>query len=172
MTRQSLSELLRGAEGPPSVMGIVDVVLRDENGEIVHHEHKHNLITDQFRTYWVTNNNQEIGAFYVFINENIEAMHAKRSAMRTILPGTWAQNITPSKDGPNRIWTYATVFAPPPVTRTFKTVGLTRAIENGGYTNIDGGPNSIVAATVLSSAITQTTAQTLEVNYRLAFQRT
>lgn len=170
MARQSLSELLSGVEGLPGVTGIVDAILKNENGDIVQHEHKHNMITDAFRT-WLGGNDNSFTSAYIFIHENTEAMHQKRSAMRTVLPGTWAQNVSQSFDGPNRIWTFATVFDAPPTTRTFKTVGLTRGRNTSGYTGVFEGPNSIIAATVLSATITQEMSQTLEVNYRLAFQR-
>lgn len=171
MKRQSLTELLKNVDRYPDITGIVDVILRDVHGDIVHHEHKHNLITEQLRSYYTVNANYTTHVQYVFINENTEPMHIKRSAMRTILPGTWSMLVTPSLDGVNRIWTYATVFAAPPATRTFRTVGLSNARDTGGFANITGGLNAIIAATVLSAPITQTTAQTLEVNYRLAFQR-
>ena len=156
MARQSLSELLRDVEGLPGVIGIVDAVLRNADGSIAQHEHKHNLVTEQFRSYLASpNDGNLIDTNYVFINENTEPMHRKISAMRSALPGTFVQSITAAKDGPNRIWTYATVFA----------------VNTGGYTNAFPGVHAIIAATVLSTAITQTPAQTLEVNYRLAFQR-
>lgn len=173
MARKSLSELLSGESSIPKVTGIVDAVLRNEDGSIADHRHQKNMITDFFRIFFVyyTNAGASIAPNYVFLNHNSEPMHPKRTAMRNVLPGTFAMNLSPSFDGPNRIWTYSTVFVAPPSTRIFQTIGLSKSISTGTQNNVKAGPQGIFAATVLSSPITQTTSQTLEVNYRLAFQR-
>lgn len=77
-----------------------------------------------------------------------------------------------SLDSANLIWTFQTTFAAPAVNRTFRYVGLSAS---------DWGPapsphyfiknNNVYAATRLTSQLTQTTTQTLEVTYRLAWQR-
>lgn len=169
--RKSLNQLLRGQSGPPRIKGIVDVVLRNEDGSIAQHAHQENMITDLFRMEF-TINDLLLDTQYVFIHENNEVMHHKRTAMRTVLPGTFVMSTTASKDGPNRLWTFSVVFAVPPVNRTFQTVGLCETTDPNGYTNVFPGPQNITAATVLGSPITQLTTQTLEVTYRLAFQRT
>jgi len=171
--RKSLRELLIGQPGPPKIDGIVDVFLRDaKTGEILEHQHKRNLITEYHRILLGPNSDYTPTAMYVFINENSEAMHPKRTSMRTTLPGVWAMTNTPTIDGPNRIWTYQVVFAAPPSQRVIRTIGLARGIHTiNGYTNLKNGIQAINAATVLSSPITQTTSATLEVSYRLAIQR-
>lgn len=171
MTRKTLTELFTGQPGPPSIRGMVDAVLKDADGTIVQHLHQPNLITEYMRLLFVPNTDFNHHLMYLFINENTEPAHPARTSLRTTLPGTWAQNVTPSLNGPARIWTYQTVFAAPPAQRTIGTIGLTRGIASGGFTNVKGGPSSVCAMTVLSTPIVQTTAQTLEVSYRLAFQR-
>lgn len=172
MMRKSLAELLKGQPSPPKIDGIVDVFLRDADGNILQHEHKHNLITEYHRLLFLPNGNFAHHTLYVFINETNEPAHFKRTMLRTTLPGTWAQNVTPSLDGTNRIWTYQTVFSAPPAQRTIRSVGLARRISTPGYTNVKSGPAAINAMTILSSPIVQSTTETLEVSYRLALQRT
>jgi len=171
MMRKSLSQLLVGQPSLPIIHGIVDIVLRNDDGSIAEHVHKRNMITDAFRPQFVYNN-RTLNTKYVFINENSEPMHPKRTAMRTVLPGTFVMSTTASMNGANRLWTYSVVFAVPPSNRTFQTVGLTETVDTGGYTGVRAGPSNIIAATVLGAPITQLTTQTLEVAYRLAFQRT
>lgn len=172
MTRKSLSELFRGQPALPSVEGIVDAILRDADGNILQHVHQHNMVTEYFRLLYTPNDGTTHHGQYVFINETSEAMHVKRNSMRTTLPGTWSAAVTPTLDGPNRIWTYQTVFGVPPSQRTIRMIGLARNVDTTAYyTNVKGGPFSISAATLLTTPIVQTTAATLEISYRLAFQR-
>lgn len=172
MTRQTLSQLLKGQLTLPDIKGTVDAVLRDADGSILQHVHQHNMITEYLRSLFLPNGNITHHQQYVFINETTEAMHVKRNAMRTTLPGTWAMASTPSLDGAGRIWTYQVVFAVPPAQRTIRMIGLTRNISTNGYTNVKCGPTGIVAATLLSTPIVQPPSATLEVSYRLAIQRT
>jgi hypothetical protein len=172
MIRKSLSELLRDENHMPGIVGIVDAVLRNEDGSIADHRHQKNMITDFFRIFFVYfNSGGQISQNYVFLNQNTEAMHPKRTAMRNLLPGTFANSVSPIIDGDNRIWTYSTVFTAPPSTRIFQTIGLAKSTNTDTQNNVKAGPQGIFAATVLSSQVTQTTSQTLEINYRLAFQR-
>lgn len=171
MTKKSLSELLSGQPAPPQVEGIIDAVLKDADGNILQHVHQHNLITDYFRLLFAPTNNFAHHINAVFIHENSEPMHRKRTMMRTVLPGTFAQSSTPTLDGPSRIWTYQSVFAAPVTQRTIRTIGLCRDADASGFTGLKLGVFGIIAATRLSSPIIQTTSSTLEVSYRLAFQR-
>lgn len=178
MQRKTLSQIFGPAPfAPPSVIGIVDVVVRNADGDVALDAdgkpmiyHKRNMTTDHLR-YSMAINNLDMTATRIFINENSQPMHPKRTAMRTYLPGIWKMDVSASKDGPNRLWSYSTVFAAPPNNRIFQTVGLARNAETGPFTNFFGGPQNIQAATVLSAPVTQLTTQTLEVTYRLAFQR-
>lgn len=172
MTRKPLAEMLKGQSGLPTVEGTIDAVLRDADGNILQHVHQHNMITEYYRLLFVPNGDWNHSTMYVFLNETTEAMHPKRSAMRTTLPGTWAINTGASFDGANRIWTYQTVFAVPPAQRTIRMIGLSRYINTAGYTNVKAGPMGICAATLLSTPIVQLVSATLEVSYRLAIQRT
>jgi hypothetical protein len=166
-----LTRALRSTLQTPKVRGIVDVVLRNPDGSIADHVHKENMVTDLYRMEFVFRD-YIMDTQYLFIHENNRPMHIKRTAMRTVMPGTFDMSVTASKDGPNRLWTYSTVFAAPPSNRTFQTVGLSEYHETGAYTNVHPGPKAILAATVLGAPLTQLTTQTLEVTYRLAFQRT
>ena len=171
MTRQTLAQMLRGQSGPPVFEGTVEAVLRDADGGVVQRVCQKNLVTEYFRAL-LTKVDIEINGQYVFINETTEQMHVKRNAMRTTLPGVWQMAVTPTLDGPNRIWTYQTTFAAPPAERTIRVIGLTRQVETTGFTNVKVGPLAICAATSLSTPIVQPTSSTLEVSYRLAIQRT
>jgi hypothetical protein len=170
MTRKSLSELFRGHAALPSVTGIVDAVLRDSEGNILQHVHQYNMVTEYFRLLFAENSSEHDDQ-YVFINETSEAMHVKRNSLRTTLPGTWYASVSPTIDGASRLWTYQTVFAVPPAERTIRMIGLARNVSTVGYTNLKSGPASISAATLLTTPIVQGIAATLEVSYRLAFQR-
>jgi hypothetical protein len=171
MTRKPLAELLRGQPGLPIVEGTVDAVLRDADGNILQHVHQHNMITEYHRLLFLDSQVTH-HLLYVFLNETTEAMHPKRNAMRTTLPGVSHQNVTPTLDGPNRIWTYQSVFGFPPAQRTIRMIGLSRYVNTVGYTNVKVGPLGICAATLLSTPIVQLTSAILEVSYRLAIQRT
>ncbi len=174
MERQSLSDLLRESnENLPRIEGLVDVVLRNADGSIAEAVHKRNMVTELFRMLFASNDHP-IGAgnVNVFIHENAAAMHAKRTVMRTTMSNTWAQIVTPTRDGPNRLWTFQTVFAAPGTARVFQTVGISRNRSTTVIFNGKTGPTNIMAATVLGSPISQSTSQTLEVTYRLAFLRT
>jgi hypothetical protein len=172
MTRKPLAELLTGQPGLPDVEGTIDAVLRDADGNILQHVHQHNMITEYFRLLFVPNGDWNHSPLIVFINETTEAMHPKRNSMRTTMPGVSLMAVSPSIDGVNRIWTYQTVFAVPPVQRTIRMIGLTRYASQDGFTNLKSGPGGICAATLLSTPIVQPTSATLEVSYRLAIQRT
>lgn len=171
MTRKTLAELTAGQPGLPVLEGMIDAVLRAEDGSIIQHVHQHNLITEFFRLLYAPNGDFQHHIQSVFIHENSEPMHRKRTAMRTTMPGEFAQQTTPTLDGPSRIWTYQTVFAAPATQRTIRTIGLCRAASGSGFTGLRVGVAGITAATLLSSPIVQTTSSTLEVSYRIAIQR-
>ena len=171
MTRKPLAELLTGQPGLPNVEGTIDAVLRDADGNILQHVHQHNMITEYYRLLFAANDLAHAN-MCVFLHETTEAMHHKRSSMRTTMPGVSLIGVVPAIDGPNRIWTYQVVFDRPPVQRTIRMVGLTRNASQDGFTNLKSGPSGICAATLLSTPIVQLVSATLEVSYRLAIQRT
>lgn len=156
-----------------SVNGLVDMVIRNDDGTIAAHEHIHNMHTDIFRQQFVLSNSGFFGSSdtHIFINENTEPMSYRKSFWVTALPGVVAQTVPWSIDGVSRLWTASTVFGNPPSNRTFRTIGIGRGGE-GPYGAITRAQHVTFAATVLSQSYTQLTTQTLEIVYRLAFSRT
>ncbi len=169
--RKSLAEMIgSGGFQLPHVEGIVDVVLKNEDGSIADHVHQKNMVLEFYRMLFY-GTDIDLSTMYLFIGSNSEPMHPKRNSFRNLIPSPFSVNLAPTFDGPNRLWTYFNTFSAPAANRTFRTVGLGKNSTGATNSNANRGIVQVCAATVLGTPITQTTSQTLEVTYRLAFQR-
>ena len=97
---------------------------------------------------------------------------------KSVIPGCHSSDSdlgdTRALDSANLIWTFQTTFGAPAVDRVFRYVGLKyqSAASGAGVAPYwhQMHPN-VIAATRLTANLTQTTSQTLEITYRLAWQR-
>ncbi len=110
---------------------------------------------------------------YVFVaNDDGHVMDRWKSVLPYNYTTDSSQGNTRALDSANLIWTFQTTFGAPAANRTFRYVGLSLSdFTTAPAPNYHQLNCNVVAATRLTSQLTQTTTQTLEVTYRLAWQR-
>jgi hypothetical protein len=154
------------------VEGEIEARIINADGSVDQVVKQSNLSTDYLKIRWMFNN-QVVTTMYVFIaNDDGWPMHEWKS----VIPGNHTTDSTRgdvrSLDSANLIWTFQTTFPAPLVDRVFRYVGLKDQEAAAAITPVWTINNpGVYAATRLTAELTQTTTQTLEITYRLAWQR-
>lgn len=152
--------------------GIVDIVLRNEDGSIDKHIHQRNLVlnvTTMLRAYM---NYANFTPAYLFVLEKDRPLKRYEGLSRNLSKyGTGIVTATVTPDINNRIVTMSAVIPVPSAPRPISIIGCSKGSIETLAGNVRITPVNWMAATRLSAAIIQGTSQTVEVSYRIAFQR-
>ena len=159
-----------------AVRGMVDVVVRNDDGSIAGHHRSRNMVLDTFRVLLASMNSSLWGFDFntnqiMFIHENNQPIFKHGSTIRSVLAGTRSASVTWTIDGPNRLWSTGIVIASGQPTRTFQSVGIAYNQSLSGAGGITGGYLTVLAMTLLSAPVTQLNTQSLELTYRFSFSR-
>lgn len=153
------------------VNGHVDAIVRNEDGSVDQAISKSNLATDLWneRFMWPS---VDLRNMYVFIlpddNGNPEPF---RTAARHVYSNAYDAYVTASVNTSTSTWTWTAVLGTPSVNRVFRYIGL-RTGDQGQHGDASMRAASyIYNLTKMTSDISQTTSQTLEVVYRVSFTR-
>lgn len=155
-------------------VGEVEVRVVNEDGTIDQVVKKKNAATRWLNMWWAFNDRLDTTMEVFVATDDGHDMHPWKS----VIPGNHTSDSdladVRSLDSANLIWTFQTTFSAPTVDRVFRYVGLKyQSADNNAGTSpnyIQLHPN-VIAATRLTANLTQTTTQTLEITYRLAWQR-
>lgn len=166
-----------GDEKVPSLgfkhTGEFELITRNPDGSVDSHIRQPNAATEALRYSWFKSNNNYAGSFIngsqIIIWENSNALNPWWWADRVFVPGTYNAGASYSYTPSTRTWLIQCTFGAG-TTRTFQTVGWCLNPHTGFFGN-GRAFWTLHAATVLSQPVTQTSVQTLEVNYRITYQR-
>jgi len=114
----------------------------------------------------------QVNGGFIVVSNDLTAMHALKTVIRSTYPGTMAATASLAINNVAKTWTFSGTFAAPASNRTFQFVGITSQhgteyVPSTNNRNI--GP--LLCGTRLTSPLIQTTTQTLEIVYRIAFTR-
>jgi len=155
---------------PPRIdfQGHVDLVCREETGEIAWEVHQHNVVTNYFRRAAWFNIGLPVPPTlayqYLVIGDSLDPARADRN---NLIDGNGvgavSLQLTGASDGGwGKSWTNS--FAAPGASRRIGAVGLSSAAD-GWFSG--GGMNFLLAYTQINPYKTQSTTQTLEVVYKI-----
>lgn len=175
MPRLSLTELKKAhadhGRMPLSVKvdGHVDLVVKNEDGSVDQAVSKSNLTTQLWPLSWQRYNGPNLRSLTMFIAPDDNGqMETYKTMIRHLYPENYAVSVTATLNATTETWTYTGVFGLPSLNRVFRYVGLCSNVPTEGTARAAGG---IFAMTRMTSDISQTTTQTLEVVYRVSFSR-
>lgn len=158
------------------VSGHVDLIVRNLDGSVDQAASKSNLATSLWNDNWHFSDyfSQYIPATaYTFIlPDDGGEMNPYKTAGRHLYPNNYEVFTTASINTATKTWTWTAVFNQPSADRTFRYIGLGTRIGAQATSGNFRGPAGIYAMTKMTSNITQTSVQTLEVVYRVSFTRT
>lgn len=178
MKKLSLTDTLKmhaalGRHGfAPKMVGEIDAVVRNQDGSIDQRIKQHNLFTHLYgdSNAWSSGGNP-MSSGYVFITNDDGEMLPLKSIFRSTYVDTMTMSATNTKSGSAKTWTFQVTFAAPTAPgRTVNIIG----IGNATYTRIGSyacAITGVYCATKLTSPITQSNTQTLEITYRVTIMR-
>lgn len=156
------------------VSGHVDLIVRNPDGSVDQAASKSNLTTSLWSDNWHYADSLS-GLIPTVMNviilpDDDGEMNPYKTVGRHMYSSNYEVNATASINTTTDTWTWTVVFNQPSVNRTISYIGLRTRTESQVATNsrLAGG---IFAMTKMTSPITQTTVQTLEVVYRVSFTR-
>jgi len=144
------------------------------SGKRIWREVHHNLMTRYLHNAMYNGDIFASSLGYIFLSNDERPMNVRKNALRTSYPTTVPMHVLCSAftvNVPSRTWTF-TGTIPAPATgkvRYYRTVGVSNNQAYDAYTNAHCLV-TIIAATLLSEMKTQTDAQLVNVNYRLAWE--
>lgn len=181
MNNLTLSELARlHQQIRPKLMtmgfvGEVEAKLVNADGSVDQVVKQKNAATTWLNKLWqVANDRNETSMEVAIANDDGWPMHPWKSLLVNNYTTDSQQVDDRSLDSANLIWTFQTTFSAPAADRIFRYVALgfqasDAAVASSPY--YTQHLYNIIAATRLTAQLTQTTTQTLEITYRLAWQR-
>jgi hypothetical protein len=145
------------------VRGYVDAVCREADGSVAWEAHQPNLFTDHGRRRLFHTGFTAAALSHIFTSPSQEPPAIGRDTLLDDGNASSSQSAAcnPTYDSLTLTKTFTTTFAAPTTTRSIGTIGF--GVGRGAAY----GVSKIYAYTRLSPAKTQTTTQTLEVQYRL-----
>lgn len=174
----TLSQLLKihkkegvRAAGSMPFRGEVEVVLRDiPTGKIVRRVKKRNMSTRWMGDFWNELDWQNPG--HIFLSNDTKDMHSRKGMMRNTFRDASSVAAAYSYNLTNKTWTFTGTISAPTAgyTRVFQNIGIS-LYDEYTFTGYSRMIFNVLAATKLTSAITQTDTQQVEVSYRFTFQR-
>jgi hypothetical protein len=156
----------------PKMVGEIDAVVRNQDGSIDQRIKQHNLFTHLYgdTNGWIAAGNQMVSA-WIFISNDDSDMLALKTVFRSTYANTMTSSTTTIKNGAAKTWTFQNTFAAPTAPgRTINVIGLAYA----DYTRVGSYACALAGAycaTKLTSPITQSNTQTLEITYRVTIMR-
>jgi hypothetical protein len=155
--------------------GHVDLVIRNADGSVDQAASKSNLTTSLWNDNWhftdVFSGQQPSTAYVFILPDDGDDMNPYKTAGRHLYPNNYEVSSIASINTSTKTWTWTAVFNQPSANRTFRYIGLRTRLgvqDTNGNARTAGG---IYAMTKMTSDITQTSVQTLEVVYRVSFTR-
>lgn len=172
----SLSELkkLYETEGrrpfAVKVDGHVDLVVRNADGTVDQAVSKPNLATSLWNDRWSYGGVNLRNMYLCILPDDNGDMDPYKTAGRHLYPNNYEVAVTASVNSSTSTWTYTGVLGTPSADRTFRYVGL-RHNAAAVTDSTARAASFIYAMTRMTTNISQTTSQTLEVVYRVSFSR-
>lgn len=160
------------------VNGHVDLIVRNLDGSVDQAASKSNLTTSLWNDNWHFNDGASVGSLaptglHVFIlPDDGGEMNPYKTAGRHLYPDNYEVFADASINTATKTWTWTAVFNQPSVNRSFRYIGLRTRYYAQPTNGNARTPAGIYAMTRMTSDITQTSVQTLEVVYRVSFTRT
>jgi hypothetical protein len=156
--------------------GHVDLIVRNDDGTVDQAASKSNLTTELWLDNWHYYG-VDLRYMYLFIlPDDGGEMHPLKTAGRHLYPDNYEVSLGPDQsnisiNNATRTWTFTAVFGQPSSNRSFRYLGLRARNNPAGIDGNAKNENFIFAMTRMTSDVTQTTTQTLEVVYRVSFTR-
>lgn len=155
--------------------GEVDVTLRDmNNGDVLKRVHQKNMATRILPDTLINGDQWGAGNFRVFLSNDSRTMNQ----YRTVFKSTYydAMSVVASTLTPNvssRTWTFVAIITTPTFghVRNFWYVGINLYESETVVATYGRTIPNVIAATKLTSLLTQAYGTQVEVNYRLVFKR-
>jgi len=155
--------------------GHVDIVVRNADGSVDQAMSKSNLTTSLWNDNWhfsYGSTYEDLTSMYVIIlPEDGDDMNPYKTMGRHLYPNNYEVFTTASVNTSTKTYTYTVAFGQPSSDRTVRYVGLRTSIAAQRTSGAARFADGIFAMTKLTSDITQTSSQTLEVVYRVSFTR-
>lgn len=158
-----------------AVKGHIDLVVRNEDGSIDQIVSKDNLATSLWNDVWLFGF-QDLRSLNLFIlPDDNGTMNQFKTAGRHLYSGQYEVNSSASVNTSTSTWTYTGVLGSPTgipagTARSVRYIGLKTSNPEGTESNTRYA-QYIFAMTRMTSDITQSTTQTLEIVYRVSFSR-
>jgi hypothetical protein len=150
----------------------VEIFLRDaKSGELQGHVKKRNMATRFLHQIFGRISSDKINTGYVTISNDPTPMNLWKTVIRSTYANAMVLAATTSVNSTARTWTFSASLPPPTAPgRVFQFVGVGVYGESAPSTNARYS-SGIFCGTTLSSELTQTNTQTLEIVYRVLFTR-
>lgn len=158
-----------------AVKGHVDAIVRNSDGSVDQLVSKDNLATSLWNDAWMIREQNLRYLDLLILPDDNGVMTPYKTAGRHLYSGQYEVDCYASVDGATSTWTYTGVFPAPTgipagTSRSVRYIGL-KTSNNQGTDNTARYAQYIFAMTRMTSDITQSTTQTLEVVYRVSFSR-
>lgn len=151
--------------------GVVEVLLRNDDGSVDEVVKQKNAETRWLQILYVYPGRDERNHEVFIANDDGWPMHPWKSVLPSNYSTDSDQVAFRTLDSTNLVWTFQTTFSAPAADRTFRYVGLKYKDADSGLSGTARLNPNVIAATRLTSSLTQTTTQTLEITYRISWQR-
>lgn len=152
------------------VTGHVDVIVRNLDGEVDQAASKKNLTTDMWNDIW-SFGPVDLRNMNVFIlPDDGGDVHKYKTAGRHLYQDNYEVYAYAALNSSTDTWTWTAVFNPPAANRVFRYIGL-KSNAGIGTDSVGRSVTNIYAMTKMTSDISQSTIQTLEIVYRVSFSR-